>query len=65
MQCIFVNNKPIYLTTIVEKETDFKNFLLKDADLNVVLKTLSKKKINSVRLIGYSEDKLLKTFKKR
>ena len=65
MQCIFVNNKPIYLTTIVEKETDFKNFLLKDADLNVVLKTLSKKKINSVRLIGYSEDKLLKTFKKK
>ncbi len=65
MQCIFVNNKPIYLTTTVEKETDFKNFLLKDADLNVILKTLSKKKINSVRLIGYSEDKLLKTFKKK
>lgn len=65
MQCIYVNNKPIYLTTVVEKETDFKNFLLKDVDLNVVLKTLSKKKINAVRLIGHSEDKLLKTFKKK
>ncbi len=65
MQCIYVNNKPIYLTTVVEKETDFKNFLLKDVDLNVVLKTLSKKKINAVKLIGHSEDKLLKTFKKK
>ncbi|MCP4053432.1 MAG: NUDIX domain-containing protein [Mesoflavibacter sp.] len=65
MQCIFVNNKPIYLTTIVEKETDFKNFLLKDADINVVIKTLGKKKINSVRLIGHAEDKLLKAFKKK
>ena len=65
MQCIFVNNKPIYLTTTVEKETDFKNFLLKDADINVVIKTLGKKKINSVRLIGHAEDKLLKAFKKK
>ena len=65
MQCIFVNDKPIYLTTKVEKETDFKNFLLKDADINLIVKTLSKKKINSVRLIGHSEDKLLKSFKKK
>lgn len=65
MQCIFVNNKPIYLTTTVEKETDFKNFLLKDADINVVIKALGKKKINSVRLIGHAEDKLLKAFKKK
>lgn len=65
MQCIFVNNKPIYLTTTLEKETDFKNFLLMDADINVVIKTLGKKKINSVRLIGHAEDKLLKAFKKK
>jgi len=65
MQCIFVNDKPIYLTTKVEKETDFKNFLLKDVDLNLVLQTLSKKSIHSVRLIGHDDDKLLKSFKKK
>lgn len=65
MQCIFVNDKPIFLTTKVEKETDFKNFLLKDVDLDLVLHTLSKKSINSVRLIGHSDDKLLKSFKKK
>ena len=65
MQRIFVNDKPIYLTTKVEKETDFKNFLLKDADIEFVLQTLSKKSIKSVRLIGHNEDKLLKSFKKK
>lgn len=65
MQRIFVNDKPIFLTTKVEKETDFKNFLLKDVDLELVLQTLSKKSIKSVRLIGHNEDKLLKTFKKK
>ncbi len=65
MQCIFVNDKPIFLTTKVEKETDFKNFLLKGVDIEIVLQTLSKKSIKSVRLIGHSEDKLLKSFKKK
>lgn len=65
MQPIFVNNKPIFLTTTVEKETDFKNFLLKDADIDLVLKTLAKKSIKSVRLIGHKENKLLKSFKKK
>lgn len=65
MQPIFVNDKPIYLTTKVEKETDFKNFLLQDADIELILKTLSKKSIKSVRLIGHDQTKLLKSFKKK
>ncbi|WP_397363489.1 NUDIX hydrolase [Olleya sp. R77988] len=65
MQCIFVNDKPIYLTTKVEKETDFKNYLLKDADIDLILQTLSKKAIKSVRLIGNDESKLMKSFKKK
>ncbi|AXO80170.1 NUDIX domain-containing protein [Olleya aquimaris] len=65
MQCIFVNDKPIYLTTTVEKETDFKNFLLKDVNIDLVLQTISKKSINSVRLIGHDKDKLMKAFKKK
>lgn len=65
MYYIFVNDKPIILTTRVEKETDFKNFLLKDAEIETVIKTLSKKKINSVRLIHHNQDKLLKLFLKK
>ena len=65
MYYIFVNDKPIILTTRVEKETDFKNFLLKDAEIENVLKALAKKKINSVRLIHHNQDKLLKLFLKK
>ena len=62
MYRIFVNDKPIFLNTVVEKETDFKNFLLKDANMETVLQTLSKKKVASVRLIHHNEDTILKKF---
>lgn len=65
MYRIFVNDKPIFLNTIVEKETDFKNFLLKDANMETVVQTLSKKKMSSVRLIHHNEETLLKKFLKK
>ena len=65
MQFVFFNEKPIILTTKVEKETDFKNFLLKDVSLRKVLKTLKKKKYNSVRLIHHNEKTLIKHFSKK
>jgi len=65
MYQIFVKDKPIILTTKVEKEDDFKNFLIKDADMEVVIRTLSLKKINSVRLIHENEEELLKLFLKK
>ncbi len=65
MQRIFVNDKPIILTSQVEKETDFKNFLLKGVDMDAVIKTLSSKKVKSVRLIYHSEKKMLKKFLKK
>ncbi len=65
MQRIFVNDKPIILTSQVEKETDFKNFLLKDVDMDTVVRTLSNKKVKSVRLIHHSEKKMLKKFLKK
>lgn len=64
MYHVFVNDKPIILTTTVEKETDFKNFLLKGVDIELVIKTLAKKKYKSVRLIHHNEKSLLKTFLK-
>lgn len=64
MQHIFVGDKPILLTTEVEQETNFKNFLLKKAVMYKVIRTLNRKKIDHVRLIGKKELKLLKQFLK-
>jgi len=62
MHYIFVNDKPIILTTLVEKETNFKNFLLKNVDIEEVLKILKTKKIQSIRLIHNNEKTILKIF---
>jgi 8-oxo-dGTP pyrophosphatase MutT (NUDIX family) len=50
MYKIFVGNKPIVLTTELETETDFKNFMIDSVD------------INKVRLVGVDKDVLLKKF---
>ena len=58
MYKVFVNDKPIVLTTVVCKETDFKNYLLKSVKIGKVIKDLNKSSIKEVRLIGKNEDKL-------
>ncbi len=40
MYKVFVNNKPIILTTKVEKETNFKNYLLNTVHIGKVIKDL-------------------------
>lgn len=65
MYKIFVGDKPIILTTIVEKETDFKNYSLKKVKMKKVIKKLSKKSLSEVRLIHKNPDKLLKKFLKK
>jgi len=62
MQKIFVGNKPIVLTTKVEPESDFKNYLIDTVDINMVLYNLKKEKYKSIRLIGDNEEVLLKKF---
>ncbi len=64
MDKIFVADKPIILTTTVEPETDFKNYKLKTANIEEVIKKIQKKNIQSVRLYGKNESKLLKRFLK-
>lgn len=64
MYKIFVGQKPIILTTKVERETNFKNYLLASCNITKVLKELSKKEIESVRLIGKDKSQLMKTFLK-
>lgn len=62
MYKIFVGNKPIVLTTELETETDFKNFMIDSVDINKVLAKLKKDKYKSVRLVGVDKDVLLKKF---
>ncbi|SDB66960.1 ADP-ribose pyrophosphatase YjhB, NUDIX family [Flavobacteriaceae bacterium MAR_2010_188] len=65
MYKIFVNDKPIILTTVVEKEVGFKNYLLKTVKLGKVIKDLNKSSLKEVRLIHHSEKKILKKFLKK
>ncbi|WOD42596.1 NUDIX hydrolase [Hwangdonia lutea] len=65
MHKIFVNDKPIVLTTKVEKEDGFKNYLLKTVNMGKVIRKLNKTKLKEVRLIGKNEKKLLKKFLKK
>lgn len=65
MYKVFVNDKPIVLTTDVDKETDFKNYLLKTAKIGKIIRELNKSSVKEVRLIGKKEDKLLKKFLKK
>ncbi|TXE16172.1 NUDIX domain-containing protein [Psychroserpens burtonensis] len=64
MYYIFVNDKPIILTTKVEKEDGFKNFLLSKVNIGKVIKKLNSSALKEVRLIGKNEDKLIKKFLK-
>ncbi|SDS08575.1 ADP-ribose pyrophosphatase YjhB, NUDIX family [Formosa sp. Hel1_31_208] len=64
MYYIYVNNKPIVLTTQVEKEEGFKNYLLSTVHIGKVIKELNTTSLKEVRLIGDHEDKLLKKFLK-
>ncbi len=64
MYTIFVGDKPIILTTKVEKETDFKLYLLKSVNIGKVIKTLVNTDLKGVHLVHKKEDKLLKKFLK-
>ena len=64
MHTIFVGDKPIILTTKVEKETNFKNYLLATANIEKVIKDLDNSSIKAIHLIGKDDSKLLKKFLK-
>ncbi|PKQ43814.1 NUDIX hydrolase [Confluentibacter flavum] len=65
MYKVFVNDKPIILTTIEEPETYFKNFNLKLVKLNRIIRELMATDLQEVRFIHKNEDKLLKKFLKK
>lgn len=65
MYKVFVGDKPIVLTTVVEKETNFKNYLLDTVNIGKVIKELTTTKLEEVRLIHKNGEKLLKKFLKK
>ncbi|GAA3615911.1 NUDIX domain-containing protein [Flavivirga amylovorans] len=65
MYKVFVGDKPIILTTKVEQEINFKNYLLDTVNIGKVIKELNTTSLNEVRLIHKNEDKLLKKFLKK
>lgn len=65
MYKVFVGDKPIILTTIVEQETNFKNYLLDTVNIGKVIKELNNTKLEEVRLIHKNAEKLLKKFLKK
>lgn len=64
MYKIFVDEKPIILTTIIEKETHFKNYLLVDANISKIIKKIKSDKYTEIRLIHNKENELLPLFLK-
>ena len=62
MYKVFVGDKPMVLTTKVEKETNFKNYLLKTVNLRRVIRKLNNGTLEEARLIHKNKDKLLKKF---
>lgn len=65
MYKVFVNDKPLVLTTIKEEETFFKNYKLKSVNLFKVIRKLNNTALQEVRLIHKNEKKLLKRFLKK
>ncbi|MBU3821119.1 NUDIX domain-containing protein [Flavobacteriaceae bacterium XHP0103] len=65
MYRVFVNDKPIVLTTVTEPETHFKNYKLKGVRLSKIIRKLNSTDLQEVRLIHKNENKLLKKFLKK
>lgn len=64
MYKIFVGDKPIILTTKVEQETNFKNYLLDTVNIAKVIKELKQGDLPEARLIDRNKDVLIKKFMK-
>jgi ADP-ribose pyrophosphatase YjhB (NUDIX family) len=65
MYRIFVNDKPIILTTQVSPERNFKNYLLSSVNIGKVIKELNSTSLTEVRLIGKKEESLINKFLKK
>lgn len=65
MYKIFVNEKPLFLTNTIEKETDFKVFLLETANVEQIIVKLFQNKFEKVYLYHPDEKELFRWFKQQ
>ncbi len=63
MYKVFVNDKPLFLTNEIKKETDFKFFLLESADIKQLIVNFFQNKIDKAYLYHPDEREIMKTLK--
>ncbi len=65
MYKVFVNDKPLFLTNEIFKETDFELFLLETVDLEKLIVKLYEHKISKAYLYHPDEREIMKTLKSK
>jgi len=63
MYKVFVNDKPLFLTNEVQKETDFKLFLLESVDIKKLIVKIFQNKIDKAYLFYPDEKLIMKTLR--
>ena len=63
MYKVFVNDKPLFLTNEVQKETDFQLFLLESVDIKKLIVNIFQNKIQKAFLYHPDEKLIMKTLK--
>lgn len=65
MYKVFVNDKPLFLTNEISKETDFQLFLLESVDIEHLIVKIFQNKIQKAYLYHPDEKEILKTLKSK
>ncbi len=65
MYKVFVNDKPLFLTNEISKETDFQMFLLESIDIEQLIIKMYQNKIQKASLYYPDEAELLRVFKSK
>lgn len=65
MYKVFVNDKPLFLTNTVEKETDFRMFLLESVDIEQLVVQMFNNKVNKAYLYHPDEKEIIKKLKEK
>lgn len=65
MYKVFVNDKPLFLTNYIVKETDFQLFLLESVDIEQLIVKMFNNKINKAYLYYPDEKEILKKMKEQ
>ncbi len=65
MYKVFINDKPLFLTSVLQKETDFQYFLLDTVDLQKLIAQYFVGQVSNAHLYHPDEDSILKRFKEK